>query len=111
MLLFSFHTHASCTPHPIHLCAVHGYALLFFSSILPLPCGCLMLHLVFPLLSQRDHLHNHLLALSVCPLSLRFPRVPVDAVTFWVVSPSPSNKLARHHASSESHLSHVSHIS
>ena len=26
-------------------------------------------------------------------------------------TPSPSNKLARHHASSEFHLSHVSHIS
>ena len=27
---------------PIHLRAVHGYVLLFFASILPLPCGCLM---------------------------------------------------------------------
>ena len=122
MLLFSFHTHASCTPHFIHLHAVHGYALFFFPSILPLPCGHLMfcfssiprlclMHapntcchilslcwdssvdliqtctyhvvpvykgckcqpenfslvlLVFPLLSQRDHLHNRLLAPSVC---------------------------------------------
>ena len=44
MLLFSFHTHASCTPHSIHLHAVHGYVLPFFSSILPLPCGCLMFY-------------------------------------------------------------------
>ena len=35
-----------CTPHLIHLCAVHGYVLLFFSSILPPPCGCLMLHFI-----------------------------------------------------------------
>ena len=42
MLLFSSHTHASCTPHFIHLCAVHGYVLLFFSSILPPPYGCSM---------------------------------------------------------------------
>ena len=30
MLLFSFHTHASCTPHFTHLHAVLGYALLLF---------------------------------------------------------------------------------
>ena len=46
--------------------------------------------LVFPLHSQRDHLQNQLLAQLVCPLpSLRSPRVPVDAVTFWIVLPSP----------------------
>ena len=32
MLLFSFHLHASCTPHPIHLRAVHGHTLLFHST-------------------------------------------------------------------------------
>ena len=32
MLLFSFHTYALCTPHLIHLCAVHGYVLLLFHS-------------------------------------------------------------------------------
>ena len=42
MLLSSFHTHASCTPHFIHFCAVHGYVLLSFPSILPPPCGCIM---------------------------------------------------------------------
>ena len=35
MLLFLFHNHASCTPHFIHLRAVHDYALIFFPSILP----------------------------------------------------------------------------
>ena len=47
MLLFSFHPHASCTPHSIHLCTVHDYVLLFFSSILPPPCGCIMLFFHF----------------------------------------------------------------
>ena len=42
MLLFSFHTHASCTPHLVHLHAVHGYVLPFFASILPPPCSCLI---------------------------------------------------------------------
>ena len=33
MLLFSLHTHASCTPHFINLCAVHGYvSFSFFHS-------------------------------------------------------------------------------
>ena len=33
MLLFSFSHYAACTPHLIHLRAVHGYALLpFFHS-------------------------------------------------------------------------------
>ena len=32
MLLFPFHTHASCTPHLINLRAVHGYVLLLFHS-------------------------------------------------------------------------------
>ena len=44
MLLFSFHTHASCTPHLIHLHAVHGYVPFSFSSILPLPCSRLMFY-------------------------------------------------------------------
>ena len=44
MLLFSFHTHASCTLYFTHLCAVHGYDLLFFSSILPSSCCCIMFH-------------------------------------------------------------------
>ena len=46
MLLFSLHTHASCTPHFIHLHAMHGYVLPCFSSILPLPSGCLMFHFI-----------------------------------------------------------------
>ena len=44
MLLFSFHTHASCTPHLLHLRAVHGYVLLSSVSILPPPCGYIMFH-------------------------------------------------------------------
>ena len=38
-----FSHHAACTPHSFHLRAVHGYALLLFSSILPPPCGCRIL--------------------------------------------------------------------
>ena len=32
MLLFFFSHYAACTPHFIHLCAVHGYALLLHSA-------------------------------------------------------------------------------
>ena len=37
-----FSHYAACTPHFIHLRAVHGYVLLFFASILPPPCGHIM---------------------------------------------------------------------
>ena len=47
MLLFSVHTHASCTPHPTNLRAVHGYVLLLFfhsATIVRLPHVSLLFH-------------------------------------------------------------------
>ena len=44
MLPLSFHTHASCTPHSIHLHAVHGYVLLLFHSAIAVRSPHVSLH-------------------------------------------------------------------
>ena len=94
---FPFHGYAWCMPLP-H--ATTHWNLLEHSSVDLIqtctykpssikgrkcqPENSSLVFLVFPLHSQRDLLQNRLLALSVC--LFWFPRVPVDAVTFWVVS-------------------------
>ena len=58
MLLFSFSHYAACTPHPLHLRAVHGYALLLFfhsATAMRLPYVLLRFHFM-AMLDARFHL-------------------------------------------------------
>ena len=100
---FPFHGYAWCMPLPhatryrnilehslVDLIQTCTYICSSIKGCKCQPENSSLVLLVFPLLSQRDYLHNWLLVPSVCPpFSLQFPRVPVDAETFWVVSSTP----------------------
>ena len=102
--LFPFHGYAWCMPLPhatryrnilehssVDLVQTCTYICSSIKGCKCQPENSSLVLLVFPHYSQRDHLQNWLLALSVYPPFLQFPRVPVDAVTFWVVSVSHSS--------------------
>ena len=100
--LFPFHGYAWCMPLPhdtryrnilehslVDLVQTCTYICSSIKGRKCQPENSSLVLLVFPHYSQRDHLQNRLLVLSVCLfLSLQFPRVPVDAVTIWVISVS-----------------------